>query len=43
HVMLTGLVEPLTVGGDVDLTLRFEKSGERKVAAAVRDSSGGQM
>ncbi len=43
HVMLTGLVEPVKVGGNVDLTLRFEKSGERKVAAAVRDSSGGLM
>ncbi|MBA2635783.1 MAG: copper chaperone PCu(A)C, partial [Sphingomonas sp.] len=24
HVMLTGLVEPVKVGGNVDLTLRFE-------------------
>lgn len=40
HVMLTGLDAPLAAGDSVELTLRFEKSGERTVAAAVQPSSG---
>lgn len=43
HLMLTGLAQPLAAGGKVDLTLRFEKSGERKVVAAVRSPSGARM
>ncbi len=37
HVMLTGLREPLVAGGNIELRLRFEKSGERTVAVRVGD------
>lgn len=43
HLMLTELQAPLTAEAQVDLTLRFERSGERKVAATVRDFSGDRM
>lgn len=43
HLMLTGLQGPLAAGRKVDLTLRFERSGERKVAATVRDFSGDRI
>lgn len=36
HVMLMGLQAPLVAGDSVDLALRFERSGERGVRAAVR-------
>jgi copper(I)-binding protein len=36
HVMLTGLKQPLAAGQTIGLTLRFERSGERQVRAAVR-------
>jgi periplasmic copper chaperone A len=40
HVMITGLAAPLPEGAQLDLRLKFEKSGERRVvvpaAAAVR-------
>jgi periplasmic copper chaperone A len=35
HVMVTGLGAPLSAGGTLPLTLRFERSGERKVDAQV--------
>ena len=35
HVMLTGLAAPLSIGGDLGLTLRFERSGARTVKVAV--------
>lgn len=40
HVMLTGLKAPLAAGDRLELTLRFEKSGKRTVAASVQPSSG---
>ncbi|MBA2770643.1 MAG: copper chaperone PCu(A)C [Sphingomonas sp.] len=40
HLMLTELRMPLVPGRRIELSLRFEKSGERKVAAEVRDSLG---
>jgi len=43
HIMLARLSGPLAGGAKVELRLRFEKSGERTVAAAVRDASGVQM
>jgi hypothetical protein len=39
HVMLMGLKQPLQAGGSLELDLRFEKSGERKVNAEVRPAS----
>ena len=40
HIMITGLTAPLPEGAQLDLRLKFEKSGERHVvvpiAAAVR-------
>lgn len=36
HVMVTGLNSPLAPGDTLPLTLRFERSGERQVAAQVR-------
>lgn len=41
HIMITGLEQPLTNGGSVPLVLRFEKSGERQVRAAVRAAAPG--
>ena len=35
HVMLVGLVHPLVAGGDVSLTLTFERSGSIDVSAPV--------
>lgn len=35
HVMITGLASPLPEGAKLDLRLRFEKSGERRVAVPV--------
>ena len=43
HVMLTGLKQPLAEGSTIELDLRFEKSGERRVAAEVRAANGGRM
>lgn len=43
HVMLTGLKAPLAAGDRVEMTLRFERSGERIVAAAVQSASGAGM
>ena len=43
HVMLTNLVQPLTEGMTVPLDLRFEKAGERHVAATVRAANGVKM
>lgn len=41
HVMLINLKRPLKEGDTVELTLRFEKSGEVKVQAPVRKGMGG--
>ena len=43
HVMLTDLREPLAAGGQLELNLRFEKSGTRTVAAQIRGGSGDHM
>ncbi len=36
HIMFIGLKEPLKEGDVIDLTLKFEKSGEKKVQAPVK-------
>jgi copper(I)-binding protein len=36
HIMFIGLKEPLKEGQVIDLTLKFEKSGEMKVQAPVK-------
>jgi copper(I)-binding protein len=41
HVMLMGLKQPLQSGATLELDLKFEKSGERKVTAEVRPASAG--
>ena len=41
HVMLMGLKQPLEAGATLELDLKFEKSGERKVTAEVRPASAG--
>jgi copper(I)-binding protein len=41
HVMLIELKEPLKEGQTVEITLKFEKSGEVKVQAPVRKGMGG--
>ncbi|MEJ7619494.1 MAG: copper chaperone PCu(A)C [Aquificaceae bacterium] len=43
HVMLINLKKPLKEGDTVELTLKFEKSGEVKVQAPVRKGMGGHM
>ncbi|MEJ5339699.1 MAG: copper chaperone PCu(A)C [Aquificaceae bacterium] len=43
HIMLINLKKPLKEGDTVELTLKFEKSGEVKVQAPVRKGMGGQM
>lgn len=39
HIMMMGLVEPLTVGNTFDVTLTFEASGDKVVTADVRDTA----
>jgi periplasmic copper chaperone A len=39
HIMLRDVVKPLEVGSTVELTLTFEKSGDKVVAADVRDTT----
>jgi copper(I)-binding protein len=41
HVMLMGLKQPLQAGSALELDLKFEKSGERKVTAEVRPATMG--
>ncbi len=43
HVMLINLKKPLKEGDTVELTLKFEKSGEVKVQAPVKKGMGGHM
>jgi copper(I)-binding protein len=43
HVMMTGLKAPLTPGATIPLDLKFEKSGDRHVMAAVRPANGAGM
>lgn len=43
HIMLINLKKPLREGDTVELTLRFEKSGEIKIQAPVRKGMGGHM
>lgn len=43
HVMVMGLQGPLEAGGALPLTLRFEHSGERQVAAEVRPAGAAAM
>lgn len=40
HLMLLGLDEPLTEGEEIEITLRFEQSGDRIVALPVRSGGG---
>lgn len=37
HIMLIDLVAPLEVGDEIELTLTFEKAGDRTVTAEVRE------
>lgn len=39
HVMLIDLAKPLEVGQEFELTLTFEKAGEKTVKVPVRDSA----
>ncbi len=39
HIMMMGLVEPLTVGNKVEVTLTFEGAGDKVVTADVRDTA----
>ena len=41
HVMLMELKEPLEAGAMLELDLKFERSGERKVTADVRPATAG--
>jgi copper(I)-binding protein len=43
HVMIMGLRQPLAAGGTLALSLRFAKSGELKIDAAVRSAAGDSM
>ena len=43
HAMIMGLSAPLEPGGTLPLTLRFERSGERQVAAEVRPAAAAAM
>ncbi len=43
HVMLMKLKQPLQAGSSVELDLKFQKSGERKVTVPVRPASGEAM
>lgn len=42
HLMLSGLDQPFDPGSTIDLTLRFQRSGERRIAATVRAFEGGK-
>jgi hypothetical protein len=37
HIMLLDLVKPLEVGQSIDVTLTFDKAGEKTVTAEVRE------
>jgi periplasmic copper chaperone A len=39
HIMMMDLVEPLTVGSTLNVTLTFEASGDQVVTASVRDTA----
>jgi copper(I)-binding protein len=39
HVMLMGLKQPLSAGSTVELDLKFQKSGERKLTLPVRPAT----
>jgi copper(I)-binding protein len=39
HIMMLGLVEPLEVGDEIEVTLSFENAGEQTVTVPVRDSA----
>lgn len=41
HIMLMGLTQPLVEGEDVELTLRFQRSGDLAVTAPVRATGEG--
>jgi copper(I)-binding protein len=43
HIMLMDLKAPLAAGSTIELDLRFEKSGERRVEAQVRPADGAAM
>ncbi len=38
HIMLIDLTQELKVGDKIEITLKFEKAGEVKVTAEVRES-----
>lgn len=41
HLMLTGLRQPLASGQPVELSLRFERSGERKLPVRIAQGASG--
>lgn len=43
HVMLMGLRAPLMEGKDLPMTLKFAKSGDRRVSAEIRSAPQGAM
>ena len=43
HIMLTGLSAPLATGSQFPLTLKFERSGQRKISVRVVDPSAAGM
>ena len=40
HLMLLGLVQPLLEGEEIELTLRFERSGEVVIPIPIRPVGG---
>ena len=38
HIMLIGLTRELVAGEKIDITLKFEKAGDVKVTAEVREN-----
>lgn len=43
HLMLTGLRQPLAAGQSIELSLRFERSGERKLPVRIAEGAAGGM
>jgi hypothetical protein len=39
HIMIMGVKQPLVTGSNFPLTLRFDRSGERRVTVAVRPAT----
>ncbi len=43
HLMLTGLRQPLAAGQSIELSLRFERSGERKLPLRIAEGAAGGL